>query len=53
MSAEVAARLDPEQRYGVWWFNRERITRKQVVEESTRGKRYRRRSKRTAKPATE
>ena len=24
VSAEVAARLDPEKRYGSWWFNRRR-----------------------------
>ncbi len=53
VSANVAARLDPKRRYGIWWFNRERITRKQVAEEGPTGKRYRRRSKRTVKPATE
>jgi site-specific DNA recombinase len=53
VSAEVAARLDAERHYGIWWFNRERITRKQVVEEGPNGKRYRRRSKSTAKPTSE
>ena len=24
---EVAAKLDPDKRYGIWWFNRERATR--------------------------
>ena len=25
MSPEVASRLDPDKRYGIWWFNRRRI----------------------------
>jgi site-specific DNA recombinase len=53
VSAEVAAKLGPEKCYGIWWFNRERITRSQVAEDSPSGKRYRRRSKRTIKPVTE
>jgi hypothetical protein len=53
VSAEVAARLDAERHYGIWWFNRERITRKQVVEEGPNGKRYRRRSKSTVRPTSE
>jgi len=24
MAASVAARLDPNKRYGIWWFNRRR-----------------------------
>ncbi|MDP8938736.1 MAG: recombinase family protein [Actinomycetota bacterium] len=31
LSPEVAAGLDPERCYGVWWFNRRRVTQKQVV----------------------
>jgi hypothetical protein len=53
VSAEVVAKLGPEKCYGIWWFNRERITRSQVAEDSPSGKRYRRRSKRTIKPAIE
>ncbi len=53
VSAEVAARLDPEKRYGIWWFNRERTTYSQVAENGANGKRYRRRAKRTAKPRDE
>jgi site-specific DNA recombinase len=51
--AEVAAKLSTEKRYGIWWFNRERITRNQVAEVGPGGKRYRRRSRRTVRPATE
>jgi site-specific DNA recombinase len=53
VSAEVASRLDPERPYGIWWYNRERITRRQVAEAGPNGKRYRRRSKRTLKPTSE
>jgi len=53
VSAAVAAKLSPEKCHGIWWFNRERITRKQVAEDGPGGKRYRRRSKSTIKPATE
>jgi site-specific DNA recombinase len=48
--AEVAARLDSEKKYGVWWFNRERITYTQVAEDGPDGKRYRRRAKYAPKP---
>jgi site-specific DNA recombinase len=54
VSGEVAARLDPEKRYGIWWFNRERVTLSQVAESADElGRRYRRRVKRTSKPASE
>jgi site-specific DNA recombinase len=32
MSEEVFGRLDPEKRYGIWWFNRRRTKRTQVSE---------------------
>jgi site-specific DNA recombinase len=50
LSAEVAARLNPEERYGVWWFNRMRVRRKQTSERGPEGLVYRRRSKSTEKP---
>jgi site-specific DNA recombinase len=53
VSAEVAAKLDPRKRYGIWWFNRERVTVSQVAEGSADGRRYRRRFKRTAKSSDE
>src|SRR5215207_9910456 len=34
VTPEVAARLDPDKRYGIWWFNRERWTSRQVLEAS-------------------
>lgn len=41
VSPEVAARLDPDQRYGLWWFNRRGVRAKQVSEPSENGRRYR------------
>jgi site-specific DNA recombinase len=37
VAPEVAARLDPGGRYGVWWFNSERWTSRQVAEASESG----------------
>ena len=54
VSPEVASRLDPDERYGVWWFNRRRRTEKQVSEVSPDGRRrYVRRSTTTQKPKEE
>jgi hypothetical protein len=54
VSTEVATRLDPEKRYGIWWYNRERVTYSQVAENGTDGKRhYRRRAKHAPKPRSE
>ena len=39
VSAEVAARLEPDEMYGVWWYNRNRITRKLIAEDGP-GERY-------------
>ena len=41
VSAEVAARLDPEKRYGLWWFNRRGVKVQQVSEPGPDGRRYR------------
>lgn len=51
VSEAVAAKLDPKKCYGIWWFNRERVAVSQVAEGSVDDRRYRRRFKRTAKPA--
>ena len=32
VSPEVASQLDPDKLYGVWWYNRQRVTRTQVSE---------------------
>lgn len=38
---DVAAKLDKEKSYGVWWFNRERIMRRRVVKNGEGGREYR------------
>ena len=53
VTPEVAARLDPEKCYGIWWFNRRRTETKQVSEIGPEGRRYRRRIKVTDKPRSE
>jgi site-specific DNA recombinase len=41
VAPEVAARLDPERMYGLWWFNRLGHKVRQVSEPSADGRRYR------------
>jgi site-specific DNA recombinase len=53
MSAEVASRLDPEKRYGIWWFNRRRTKTYQEAVSGPDGKRYKRRVKITQRPEEE
>ena len=53
VAPEVAARLDPDGRYGVWWFNRERWTSRRVPEASGGGPVYRRSVRATQKPREE
>ena len=53
VTPEVAARLNPEKNYGVWWFNRRRVKVTQVSEPSDTGKRYRRRSELETKDQSE
>src|SRR5215217_8059424 len=53
VSQEVAARLDPKKRYGVWWFNRRRYVSKQVSVNSPEGRNYRRTTKVSDKPRSE
>ncbi len=50
VSPEVAARLNPKKRYGVWWFNVRRTTSRQVAQVGSDGRHYRRRSTTTIKP---
>ena len=45
VSPEVAAHLDPEKRYGIWWYNRRRVRYQQVAEGGPDGKYYRRRGR--------
>jgi site-specific DNA recombinase len=53
MSTEVASRLDPEKRYGIWWFNRRRTTAAYVAETGPDGRQYRRRQRTAEKPKDE
>jgi site-specific DNA recombinase len=53
ITPEVAGRLDPNKSYGVWWFNRERISRQQVAEVSPNGRVYREKVKTTTRPKEE
>jgi site-specific DNA recombinase len=53
VSQEVASRLDPNEHYGVWRFNRRRRIEKQVSVPSQDGRRYIRRSSTTKKPKEE
>jgi hypothetical protein len=53
VTPEVAARLDPALRYGIWWFNRRRTEIKHVSEMGSNGRHYRRRIKVTDKPRSE
>src|SRR5829696_1447747 len=53
VAPEVAARLDPDKAYGIWWFNRERITRKYVSKVRANGKEYVEQQRSKAKPKDE
>jgi site-specific DNA recombinase len=53
VSAEVAARLAPDETYGVWWYNRHRITRKQIAEDGPGERYYRHVTKTTEKDKSE
>jgi site-specific DNA recombinase len=49
----VAVRLESEQLYGIWWYNRLRVRTRQVSEPSENGRRYRREARFTVKPKEE
>src|SRR5215211_3589302 len=54
VSPEVAARLDPSESYGGWWFNRLRRETRHVAVSGTDGeRRYRRQSRVSEKPRSE
>ena len=53
VSPEVATRLDPKKRYGIWWFNRRRYASKPVAVGGPEGRSYRRQIKVTDKPRSE
>ncbi len=47
---EVAARLNPSERYGIWWFNRRRMVGRTVREVTENGTRYAKRYSSHVKP---
>src|SRR5919107_397291 len=53
VSSEVAARLDPNKRYGLWHFNKRRYVTKQVSTNGPDGRSYRRSTKVIDKPRSE
>ena len=53
VSPQVAARLDPSKEYGLWWFNRRRMTSTPVSEVSGDGMRYGKRYSSYTKPKEE
>ncbi len=53
VTPEVATRLDPGERYRIWWFNRRRAVRTQVFENGENGRRYRKRSTTAYQPREE
>jgi site-specific DNA recombinase len=44
VAPEVAARLDPDKLYGIWWFNRRRTTTTQVAVAGPEGRKYKKKS---------
>jgi site-specific DNA recombinase len=44
VAPEVAARLDPDKLYGIWWFNRRRTTTTQVAVAGPEGREYKKKS---------
>jgi hypothetical protein len=53
LTEEVAARLDSEERYGIWWYNRLRVRRTQSSEMGPHGPVYRSRVASEKKPRKE
>ena len=53
VTPEVAAKLDPRERYGVWWFNRRKSKTTQVSVPDGNGRRYKRRTKYVSRPPEE
>jgi site-specific DNA recombinase len=53
VSPDVALRLDPDKRYGIWWFNRRRRKRTRVSDNGPNGKSYRWQSTTTTRPREE
>ncbi len=53
VSPEVAGNLDPDRRYGVWWYNRQRVKWSQVSQAIPGGRTYRKRGSYSIKDKSE
>jgi hypothetical protein len=53
VAPEVAARLDPDKRHGIWWYNRRRVQTAQVSEMGANGKLYRKQTRHATKDRSE
>jgi len=53
VNLEVATRLDTDKSYGVSWYNRRRVTKRQVLEDGPEGRSYRKVQKTSEKPRGE
>ncbi|MBD0328108.1 MAG: recombinase family protein, partial [Pyrinomonadaceae bacterium] len=53
ISPEVAERLESGKHYGIWWYNRQRVVRKQIAESGPNGRTYRKRGKYSIKDRCE
>jgi len=53
VTSDVAAGLDRGRRYGIWWFNRERWTTRQVAVDAPSGRVYRRSVRAVPRPREE
>jgi len=53
MSPEVLSTLDEDKSYGVYYYNREKVTTRQVAEETPRGRVYRKKTDRATKDKKE
>ena len=50
VTPEVADRLEPDESYGVWWYNRTKTNARQVSLNGANGKEYKRQVKYTPRP---
>jgi site-specific DNA recombinase len=53
VAVEVAERLESGKPYGIWWYNRQRVVRRQVAESGPNGRVYRKRGKYSIKDRCE
>lgn len=53
VTEQVTSALDPEERYGLRWYNKNRIRSKQTARSGPDGRRYHRNKKTTEKPTDE